>query len=313
MRLQGLLGNDGLKARLAAGQLSHCYILEGPAGSGRKTLARLLAAAMECEGKGKGPCGLCNPCRKVLKDEHPDVITVDSDKATVPISLIRQMQSDAYIRPNEGARKVYILPRAQDMQGPAQNALLKLLEEPPGYCAFILITDSADKLLETVRSRAVVLTLAPLSAALLTDALKQRRPEASGEAIARAADRSDGYLGRALSFLDTPDTELETKARAIALTLADHDELALMEALFPLDKLGKQPFLDLLAELERLLLRAMGTGSADETAARLRSGCSSRQLYQAAGAVKDASTLLQANGSAGHAMGMLLAELTVRK
>ncbi len=307
-----LLGNQGLKDRLRAGPLSHCYILEGPAGSGRRTLARLLAAAMECEGK-VSPCGHCNPCRKVMKDEHPDVITVDSDKATVPISLIRQMQSDAYIRPNEGNRKVYILPRAQDMQGPAQNALLKLLEEPPAYCAFILITDSADKLLETVRSRAVVLTLAPLSTAVLTDALKEQRPEASEAAIARAADRSDGYLGKALSLLDTPDTELETKARTIALALADHNDLALLEALFSLDKLGKQPFLDLLTELERLLLRAMRPDSADETAARLRAGGTSRRLFQSAEAVKNAVTLLQANGSAGHAMGILLAELGARK
>ena len=309
MRLQGLLGNDGLKARLAAGQLSHCYILEGPAGSGRKTLAGLLAAAMECEGAGEAPCGVCGPCRKVQKGEHPDVITVDSDKATVPISLIREMQSDAYIRPNEGKRKVYIIPRAGDMQGPAQNALLKLLEEPPGYCAFLLLTESDDKLLETVRSRAVTLTLAPLSASLTRSELSRRSPEASPEAVARAADRSGGYLGRALKLLEAPDTETEQKAAGVASALASGDALKLLEALFPLEKLGKQDFLALLAELERLLLRAMSPGEEGEISRALRASMTDRQLFGAAETVREAVNLLQANGSGGHAVGMLMAGL----
>lgn len=136
MRFPGFYGNEGLKSRLSAamnkGGLSHCYILEGPKGSGKKTLARLLAAAMECEHTGDRPCGVCPACHKIFGGGHPDVITVDSDTATVPIRIIREMQTDAYIRPNEGRRKVYLIPRAQDMQLPAQNALLKLLEEPPG-------------------------------------------------------------------------------------------------------------------------------------------------------------------------------------
>ena len=167
MRFPGFYGNDSLKLRLSAAgdRLSHCYILEGPAGSGKKTLARLIAAAMECTAPGEKPCGTCPACRKALKGEHPDIITVDSDKATVPIAEIRAMQADAYIKPNEGRRKVYIIPRARDMQGPAQNALLKTLEEPPAYCAFLLLTDTAEKLLPTVRSRAFRTPCAPGSPA----------------------------------------------------------------------------------------------------------------------------------------------------
>ena len=177
MRTPTLLGNEGLRQRLAAAgnHLSHCYILEGPKGSGKHTLAGLLSAAMECEEQNV-PCCQCSACRSVLKNEHPDVITVDSDTATVPIRLIRDMQADAYIKPNQGRRKVYVIPRAGDMQAPAQNALLKLLEEPPEYCAFLLLTDTADKLLETVRSRAVTLTLSPLSQKTLLEALESREP-----------------------------------------------------------------------------------------------------------------------------------------
>lgn len=161
MRFPGFLGNFGLKARLSAagdrGALSHCYILEGPQGSGKKTLARILAAAMECEStQGETPCGVCPACRKVLGGTHPDVITVDSDTVTVPIRLIREMQQDAYIRPNEGRRKVYLIPRAQAIQRSSQNVLLKLLEEPPGYCAFLLMAENAEQLLPTVDRKSVV-------------------------------------------------------------------------------------------------------------------------------------------------------------
>ena len=108
---------------------------------------------MECTAPGEKPCGTCPACRKALKGEHPDIITVDSDKATVPIAEIRAMQADAYIKPNEGRRKVYIIPRARDMQGPAQNALLKLLEEPPAGVYFLLCATNPTLLLPTVRSR----------------------------------------------------------------------------------------------------------------------------------------------------------------
>ena len=127
MQFPGFFGNDGLKQRLShalsGGGFSHFYLLVGPEGSGKKTLARCLAAAMECTGSGDKPCGVCSNCHKILDASHPDVITVDSDKATVPISVIRDMQTDAYIRPNEGKKKIYLIPRGQDMQAPAQNAL----------------------------------------------------------------------------------------------------------------------------------------------------------------------------------------------
>ena len=131
MEFGDFLGNEDLKARLSASfrgnRTSHSYLLCGPAGSGKRTLANILAAALQCTGE-QTPCGHCVPCRKVLGGNHPDVITVDDpEKKTVPVDLIRQARADMFVRPNEGRHKVYVIPRAQDMNESAQNALLKIL------------------------------------------------------------------------------------------------------------------------------------------------------------------------------------------
>lgn len=316
MRFPGFYGNEGLKSRLSAamnkGGLSHCYILEGPKGSGKKTLARLLAAAMECEHTGDRPCGVCPACHKIFGGGHPDVITVDSDTATVPIRIIREMQTDAYIRPNEGRRKVYLIPRAQDMQLPAQNALLKLLEEPPAYCAFLLMTDHIEKLLPTVRSRAVSLTLYPLEQRELLTALRQAAPNAEEDTIASAAYQSEGYLGAALSRLNAPESPLDQQTAAFIQAFSTGDELTLLQMLIPLEKMKRQELLVLLQQLYRAFSRAIVPQAQTIQTKELRllaQSASQGQLYTAARAISHAITLLQANGSSGHAVGALMAEL----
>ena len=161
MSFDSLLGNEQLKSgltrSLAAGHASHFYLISGPQGSGKHSLARLLSAALVCRGEN-APCMSCPACRKALSGAHPDVITVDDpEKKTVSVSLVRQAKADIYVRPNEAPRKVYIFPRAQDMGLEGQNALLKVLEEPPEYGVFLLLTDNPQKLLPTVRSRCAAL------------------------------------------------------------------------------------------------------------------------------------------------------------
>jgi DNA polymerase-3 subunit delta' len=264
---------------------------------------------MECTGGGEQPCGVCPSCHKIFGGGHPDVITVDSDKATVPIKVIREMQADAYIRPNEGKKKIYLIPRAQDMQAPAQNALLKLLEEPPEYCAFLLMTDNAEKLLTTVRSRAVELSLFPLSDQELRQALEALAPDAPGEALAAAMEKSSGYLGPALEHLQ--GKEESSPMAPLVEALASGKEGALLEALVPLEKLKRQEFLDALQELHLLLTRAMSleSGGSRETQL-LAKGCSKQRLYAVDRAVGTAMELLRANGSSGHCVGYLMGTLT---
>lgn len=198
MGFELLLGNAALKSRLSAalaqGKTGHCYLLTGPAGAGKRTLARLLAAALQCEGREK-PCGLCGPCRKALADIHPDIITVDTpDRKTVPVERIRALQADAYVRPNEGQRKIYLFPRAQALTESAQNALLKLIEEPPPYGVFLLLSDVPEKLLPTVRSRCQLLRLEPVPQDQALPWLAAQFPQRDREALLAAYRRGGGYL-----------------------------------------------------------------------------------------------------------------------
>ena len=161
MGFSTLLGNERLKENLTRslkkGHISHFYLISGPEGSGKHMLAHLLSAAILCEGT-EPPCMSCQACRRVLEDIHPDVIWVeDKDKKTVTVDLMRQARADAFIRPNEAARKVYIIADSHQLNERDQNVLLKIVEEGPPYAAFVFCTDSPSALLETVRSRCVLL------------------------------------------------------------------------------------------------------------------------------------------------------------
>ena len=167
MNLSALAGNQRIKDQLSQQErergLSHAYILSGPAGSGRHVLARQLAAAMLCTGTGERPCGRCVPCQKAAKGIHPDLLVIAGPEEGKPITVdqVRALRADAYIRPNEGERKIYLLEHADRMNPSAQNAMLKLLEEGPAYAAFLLLAENGGGLLQTVRSRCEELALTP--------------------------------------------------------------------------------------------------------------------------------------------------------
>ena len=143
------------RIREAAGRgtLSHALLLTG---SNALDVARYAAAAMECQGAGEKPCGACPACRKVMADIHPDVVTVrDSEHKNIAVEVVRSVRADAYIRPNEGERKVYIFPDCTLLTEADQNILLKVVEEGPPYAAFLFCADSAGQVLQTLRSRCV--------------------------------------------------------------------------------------------------------------------------------------------------------------
>ena len=146
---------ENIKTLIKNDRLPHAILLRGSSAVTRGRVSSYLAQAFVCEAENK-PCGKCSHCMKVGINSHPDVITVDpavQNEKTFKIALVRDMKDDAYIIPNEASRKVYILKSADKMNVQAQNALLKLIEEPPSYARFILECESSSAMLETILSR----------------------------------------------------------------------------------------------------------------------------------------------------------------
>lgn len=244
MDLRALAGNAPLKRQLELETqrrgLGHAYILAGPPGSGKHTLARLLSAALVCSAReGEDlPCGRCSGCRKVFGGIHPDVVRVWDGERDINVAQIRALRADAYIRPNEASRKVYLLEEAQNLNDSAQNALLKLLEEGPPYAAFLFLTENAAALLPTVRSRCEVLTLSPVTPEEGVAYLMDRYPDRDPDLVRQAVRRSEGLLGRAVSELEgTSGGNDPRRAAALALmdAVARGDELALFEGCVALE------------------------------------------------------------------------------
>ncbi len=144
------------------GRLSHASIVTGPDPEGRRQRVLELAAALLCRAEGPRPCRRCDDCRRVFAGIHPDCITLERQtdakgqlRREIQVDQIRDLGADAAVLPNQADIKVYILEDADAMNAAAQNALLKLLEEPPAWVRLILSAASGEALLPTVRSRCV--------------------------------------------------------------------------------------------------------------------------------------------------------------
>ena len=312
MGFDAVLGNGRLKENLQSalekGRTSHFYLLSGPEGSGKHTLARHLAAALLCSGDKK-PCLGCNACRKVLSGLHPDVITVDDpEKKTVPVDLIRRIREDLFVRPNEGEKKIYLFPRAQDLGLPGQNALLKVLEEPPKYGVFLLLADNPEKLLPTVRSRCVELRLLPLEENLLRKALQAEFPQAAPDAVDGAIARSGGYLGQAKALL-ADEAQVSPQLLAFADALAQRDDLLLAQVLVPLEKWKRDAFVALVEAWTQCVQGALacraGMPSISPLSARLAAARSGAELNEIIGQLKKAAEYAQGNVSVAAICGWL--------
>lgn len=143
----------------------HATILAGGETQCRAKALELAQELVCTAPEGQKPCGHCRDCRKTAEGIHPDVIPIErfmEDKdvgVEIKVGPVRALRADAYIRPNEAERKVFIIHNAQTMNLNAQNALLKLLEEGPKYAAFLLLCDHSGALLETIRSRCALIHL----------------------------------------------------------------------------------------------------------------------------------------------------------
>ncbi len=145
----------------ADGRCPHALLIDGASQEQRRSVALLAARMIVCENKTMTPCGECEHCRKAKENIHPDIITVKKpdDKKHFVKDDVKKMVADAHLTPNEADKKVFIIEELQQMTEESQNLLLKILEEPPRYTAFVLTSDTSNAVIGTVLSRVVRLRM----------------------------------------------------------------------------------------------------------------------------------------------------------
>ena len=304
MELSQLAGNETLKEQLSQCTrehgLSHAYILSGPRGSGKHTLARLLAEICFCHAPWeRRPCLSCAACKKVMGDYHPDLVSVRGEKEkAISVEQIRNLRADAYIRPNEAPRKIYILEQAQRMKGEAQNALLKLLEEGPEYAMFLLLEDEGGGLLPTIHSRCELFFLTPVGEEEALRYLRRRFPQEEEKRLREAAQACQGILGRGVEQLLLPPEEFarETEqARALAKAMEEGEELELFLRARVLDGLKGEA-------LKRLLDRCT-----EELGSRLSQSRDPERICRGLELLRELRAAAELNVSGGQQWGWLCA------
>ena len=215
--------NDNLKERLAeeisGGRFPHAYIIAGEKGSGKRTLALNVASALACEDENCVPCGKCDNCQKIFNGYSPDVIHIrkDSDKKEFTVNLIREIKDGLYIAPNELEKRVYIIEDAETMNINAQNAFLKMLEEPPSYVVFLLLCSNVENLLETIKSRAPILYTERLpfddvkSLVIAKSAKAKDLSENSPDNFSNIITSANGSVGKAISLCEESDKHIKLR------------------------------------------------------------------------------------------------------
>ncbi len=257
MDLSGLHMGNGVRRRLeaAVGRLSHAYIIEGPTKETNDAMADYLAQAYVCSSKENKPCKECPNCRKAAGKIHPDIIRVSllEDKREIVVGQVRQLRSEAYIRPNEAERKVFIIEDAQTMNENAQNALLKVLEDGPQYLSFLLVTEYAQRLLPTIRSRCETLSLTAGTEETVVQTDEELRKTAAQLANLLLKDDELALAGL------TTALEVKTTDKETLLALFDLLEQALREQL-PLQPRSVLPLIEHLQRIRQAVPFNVGTG-----------------------------------------------------
>ena len=277
--------NEQLRQAMETDRLPHACVLEGGTSESRLALARTLAKALVCKDGAHRPCGKCDACKKAESGNHPDIrlIGPDPGRKSLSVDVIRDMRDDAYILPNEADKKVYIIDPADSMLDYAQNALLKILEEPPVYATFLMLCTSKASLLPTVLSRTAVFSMTPVVGA-----------DQSGEQVKEAKQLAEG-IGNAV---------------------ASGSEQQLLAAVAPFEK--KYDLLPLALEQLGLIFRdalvilAGGTqpiSGAPNCVGALSGHCTEQELLSMVEAVEDISTAITLHANKNLTLSRLVSRL----
>lgn len=249
--LSGFAGNDEIKTvirnAVKSGRFPHAFIIEGESGSGRYTLAKMIAAAAVCK-EENAPCGKCRRCELVMNNAFADVYTYSPDGATFKVDTVRSIRDGAFVMPIEAERKVCILKDCDKMNEPAQNAFLKILEEPPSFMVFILICENAASLLATVRSRCVTLSVSLPEYETAAEYAAQVSGKPQTEAAA-AVKASHCNIGKALKILAGDKNTAAILSSEFISAMYKKDRFAAIKTVKELEK-DRQLFSSFLSELE---------------------------------------------------------------
>lgn len=292
MKLTNFIGNEKVIDRLSklmeSGRFPHALIIEGEEGIGKKTLAKDIACALVCRGNDK-PCGECSQCKKAIAAIHPDISEyIPAGTAnSFHVDTVRNIINDAYVQPNEADYKIYILANAHCMNQNAQNALLKILEEPPKYVVFILTTNSKSALLSTVLSRSVCVSLEGVDIERAVNYITSHCENVDYNTAKKTVETFNGNIGKAIDSLqDSKTSELVDVCNKICKALATSNEYEMMTlcSVFQKDRQGVVFACDLLKSIFRDALFA-GESSEhisgqEESAALLKSSLSRQSLIK---------------------------------
>lgn len=292
MKLTNFIGNEKVIDRLSklmeSGRFPHALIIEGEEGIGKKTLAKDIACALVCRGNDK-PCGECSQCKKAIAAIHPDISEyIPAGTAnSFHVDTVRNIINDAYVQPNEADYKIYILANAHCMNQNAQNALLKILEEPPKYVVFILTTNSKSALLSTVLSRSVCVSLEGVDIERAANYITSHCENVDYNTAKKMVETFNGNIGKAIDSLqDSKTSELVDVCNKICKALATSNEYEMMTlcSVFQKDRQGVVFACDLLKSIFRDALFA-GESSEhisgqEESAALLKSSLSRQSLIK---------------------------------
>ena len=201
---ESVLGNEQVREyfrhAVDSGKVSHCYVLSGEDGLGKMTLAKAFAQTLLCDSPVGRPCGKCHSCVQFESGNHPDVIYTTHEKPTViGVDDVRTgIVEDIALRPYSSDYKIYIMDEAEKLSVQAQNALLKTIEEPPSYGILMLLTTNAAGLLDTIRSRSILLSMLPLENQVLESYL--RKEDGDAQKIPSLVKFAQGNIGKAMKL-----------------------------------------------------------------------------------------------------------------
>lgn len=239
---------------------------------------------------------------------HPDLITVtDKEHKNVAVKIVREIRDDMFIKPNEANKKIYLFPQELGIEG--QNALLKVLEEPPEYAVAILIADNPEKMLTTVRSRCTELNLQSLSSSEMHEALQKEFPEMEESLLQGAITRSGGYLGQAKSLLEA-GSGVSAQTEQFISAYTQKNTLQMLNLLTPIGTWSRDKFLEEISLWTELLQQALscrsGMAAASEQVRVLAEGRSAKELLQAIRNLQKAIEYAQGNVSVAAICGWLI-------